>query len=390
MPDLTSPLLQRPGAVDLGVVEDRVVPAAAPADGETQAAGDGLVGVAAHYGDPMGEQRRLAAGEALVDLSHRGVLTVTGPDRLSWLHSLTSQHLTDLLPGESAETLVLTPKGHLEHALHLVDDGERVWITVEPASTEPLRAWLDSMRFMLRVEVADVTREYAVVATLADRTDAELGDLLRLEPAAIWRDPWPAVDTGGSADSTAARGEAVLRGDTSAYGPVQGHPGIGWALTEVVIPRSALTDLAARDDLAWSGLWALEALRIAAWRPRLGHETDHRTIAHEVDWLRTGVHLHKGCYRGQETIARVHNLGRPPRRLVFLHLDGSGHDLPVRGAVVRLGERTVGHITSVARHYEDGPIALALVKRNTDTEADLLVGDGPMPVSAAQTVIVSA
>ena len=133
MPDLTSPLLQRPGAVDLGVVEDRVVPAAAPADGETQAAGDGLVGVAAHYGDPMGEQRRLAAGEALVDLSHRGVLTVTGPDRLSWLHSLTSQHLTDLLPGESAETLVLTPKGHLEHALNLVDEVERVCITVETA-----------------------------------------------------------------------------------------------------------------------------------------------------------------------------------------------------------------------------------------------------------------
>ena len=84
------------------------------------------------------------------------------------------------------------------------------------------------------------------------------------------------------------------------------------------------------------GTWALEALRVAAWRPRLGHETDHRTIPHEVDWLRTAVHLTKGCYRGQETVARVHNLGRPPRRLVMLHLDGSGHGLPEQGADVLL------------------------------------------------------
>jgi folate-binding protein YgfZ len=123
---------------------------------------------------------------------------------------------------------------------------------------------------------------------------------------------------------------------------------------------------------------------VAAWRPRLGFETDHRTIPHEVDWLRTAVHLHKGCYRGQETVARVHNLGRPPRRLVFLHLDGSGHTLPARGAAVELDGRAVGHLTSVARHFEDGPIALALVKRNTPVEAVLAV-EG---LSAAQEEIV--
>ncbi|HHU11004.1 MAG TPA: folate-binding protein YgfZ [Intrasporangiaceae bacterium] len=353
MPQLTSPLLERPGAVDVAVV------------------GAGPGGVAAHYGDPMGEQRALAAGQALVDLSDRGVLTVSGPDRLSWLHSLTSQHLTDLRPGVSAETLVLSPKGHLEHALHLVDDGEQVWISVEPGTAEALVAWLDSMRFMLRVEVRDRTAEYAVLATLGQVPD------LGAAPAATWRDPWPAI----------ADGELV--GDTAAYGPVAGHPGVGWSLTEVTVARDALPGLAVRDDLTWAGVWALEALRIAAWRPRLGAETDHRTIAHEADWLRTGVHLHKGCYRGQETIARVHNLGRPPRRLVFLHLDGSGHDLPAPDTPVRLGERQVGRVTSVARHFEDGPIALAMIKRNTDPEAAILVGEGGDVVSAAQTVIVA-
>jgi hypothetical protein len=172
-------------------------------------------------------------------------------------------------------------------------------------------------------------------------------------------------------------------GDAAAYGPVEGHPATGRAWRELIVPRDALAD--ALGDRPLAGTWAAEALRVAAWRPRLGFETDHRTIAHEVDWLRTAVHLHKGCYRGQETIARVHNLGRPPRRLVFLHLDGSGHVLPSVAAPVLLGEREVGRLTTVARHHEDGPVALAVVKRSIPGDVDLLV-DG---IAAAQTVVVS-
>lgn len=333
-----SPLLSHPGAVE----------------------GEGAdAGVAAHYGDPMREQRLLEEGLAVVDLSHRGVVAVSGPDRLTWLHSITSQHLTGLRPHESRESLVLTPKGHIEHVLHLVDDGETTWVTTEPGDAAPLVAWLDSMRFMLRVEVTDVSADWAVVG------ESSGAESLPGEPLA-WRDPWPG-----------------LVGDTAAYGPVDGHPGSDRAWREVLVPRAELA--AAIGDRALAGTWASEALRVAAWRPRLGFETDHRTIAHEVDWLRTAVHLHKGCYRGQETIARVHNLGRPPRRLVFLHLDGSGHTIPERGEPVYAGgERAVGHLTSVARHFESGPIALALVKRSTDPQAVLATGG----VSATQEVIV--
>ncbi len=322
--------------------------------------GDGHdAGVAAHYGDPLREQRLLAEGLAVVDLSHRGVVTVVGPDRLSWLHSITSQQLTGVGPRESREALVLTPKGHVEHNLHLVDDGETTWITTEPGRSTALVAWLDSMRFMLRVEVADVTSEWAVLGEPSG-LESQPGEPLS------WRDPWP-----------------DLVGDTAAYGPLDGHPALGRAWREVLVPGPALAEAVADRDLA--GSWASEALRIAAWRPRLGFETDHRTIAHEVDWLRTAVHLHKGCYRGQETVARVHNLGRPPRRLVFLHLDGSGHTLPERGAPVMAGERQVGHLTSVARHYEDGPIGLALVKRNTPVDEVLDVAG----ISANQVVVVA-
>ena len=333
-----SALLQRPGAV--------------PAEGPD-------AGVAAHYGDPMREQRLLTEGLAAVDLSHRAVVTVTGPDRLRWLHSMTTQHLADLGAGTSVETLVLSPKGHIEHDLHLVDDGGTCWITVEPGTAGALTSWLESMRFMLRVEVADRTGDHAVLGETTRRESAPG------EPLA-WVDPWPGPV-----------------GDTAPYGPVAGHPGHARRWRELIVPREQLTD--AVGDRALAGIWAAEALRVAAWRPRLGFETDHRTIVHEVDWLRTAVHLHKGCYRGQETVARVHNLGRPPRRLVFLHLDGSGHVLPDRGTPVSLGGRAVGFVTSVARHHELGPIALALVKRSTPALEILTVGG----ISAAPELIVA-
>ncbi len=322
-------------------------------------------GVAAHYGDPGREQRLLTEGLAVVDLSHRGVITVTGSDRLRWLHSLTSQHLADLAPRASAESLILTPKGHIEHVVHVVDDGETTWLTVEPGTAGAVAAWLDSMRFMLDVAVADVTTSWAVLGEPIGRDGGEG------EPVS-WVDPWPGPV-----------------GDTAPYGPVEDHPGADWTWRETLVPRSELADAIGDRELA--GVWALEALRVHAWRPRFQHETDHRTIAHETDWLRTAVHLHKGCYRGQETIARVHNLGRPPRRLVALHLDGSGHLLPEAGSPVHLdsGARAVGHLTSVARHHEDGPIALALVKRSTDPDATLTIPTPSGDVTAAQTVIVA-
>ncbi len=338
----TSPLLERPGAV--------------PAEGLD-------AGVVWHFGDPAREQRRLAEGLGRTDLSHRGVLRITGPDRLSWLHSMTTQQLTGLAPHTSVESLILSPHGHVEHALHIVDDGEATWLTVEPGTAPAVLTWLKRMQFMLRVDPEDVTADWAVLGEPVAR-ESEPG-----EPLA-WRDPWPAPAKGGAL-YTAAAAEA------------EGHP--GWSWREVLLPRGEF-DRRARagefDDAA--GTWAVDALRVAAWRPRLGFETDHRTIPHELDWLRTAVHLQKGCYRGQETVARVHNLGRPPRRLVMLHLDGSEHVLPASGAPVRLGEREIGRVTTPARHHELGPIALAVIKRSVPIDAELLV-DG---IPAAQEVIV--
>ncbi|MFG2111072.1 YgfZ/GcvT domain-containing protein [Streptomyces sp. NPDC048718] len=317
-----SPLLSLPGAV--------------PAEGRDE-------GVAAHYGDLFREQRTLADGAGFVDLSHHGVVTVTGDDRLSWLHLLLTQHVSELPAGQAADALILSANGHIEHALYLVDDGETVWAHVEPGTREALVAYLESMKFFYRVEVADRTDDFAVVHL--------------------------------PAGSITAVPEGVVVRET-AHG------------RDLFLPRADLTDFAAAHGPA-AGILAYEALRVEAHRPRLGFETDHRTIPHEIGLIGSAVHLQKGCYRGQETVARVHNLGKPPRRLVFLHLDGSEVHLPAHGDPIRLAAdgpegRRLGFVTTSARHHELGPIALALVKRNVPVDAELIVGT----TAAAQETIV--
>jgi len=323
--------------------------------------------VAWHYGDPVGEQRALEAGAGVVDCSQMGVVTVTGPDRLSWLHSITSQHLSRLPPRTPTETLVLSPHGHIEHAAGVVDDGTTTWLLTR--THEGLATWLDSMRFTLRVEVADATDVWAAIGESSQpRGDTD---------TVVWCDPWP---------STAPCG--------TRYGPPDDeHPGARRAWRLVLVPRAELAaQVAARQEAGarLAGTWASEALRIAAWRPSAAHEVDHRTLPHELDWLRTAVHLDKGCYRGQETVARVHNLGRPPRRLVMVHLDGSQHLLPTAGTPVLLGSgAAAGVLTSAERHHELGPIGLAVLRRTTPVDAPLTIAVADAdPVAAAQEVIV--
>ena len=305
-------------------------------------------GVAAHYGDPLREQRATEESAGVVDRSNRGVVRITGPDRLSWLHSLTTQALDGLAPGTSAQALVLSPNGHVEHHLTLTDDGTATWLHVEPGTAVALVEFLESMRFMLRVEVADVSQDHAVLTVL------------------------------GPAAGDIAAGLDGVRASV--------NPG-PFGTIDLIVARDRLPGAAGdlvRRGAAAAGMWAFEALRIAAHVPRLGLDTDHRTIPHEVGWIDAAVRLDKGCYRGQETVARVHNLGHPPRRLVFLSLDGSEDRLPGHGDPVELDGATIGFTGSAARHYELGPIGLALVKRTVPVDATLLAGGVP----AAQEVIV--
>ncbi|CAM3908778.1 folate-binding protein [Nocardiopsis rhodophaea] len=325
---MTSPLLTRPGAV-----------AAEPPDAD----------VAAHYGEPAHEGRALEDTAGWIDRGNRGVVRVTGPDRLSWLHSLTSQFLDGIAPGTATEALVMDTKGHIRFHLSIVEDGTAVWAHTEPGAAADLAEFLDSMRFMLRVEVDD------------------LGDRCRVLTLA-----GPDREKALEAVADQLRDVPVRRAEDE---------------TDLFLPADALVPVAEALTAAGVrpvGMWAYEARRIAEHRPRLGLDTDHRSIPHEMNWIGRAVHLEKGCYPGQETVARVHNLGRPPRRLVMLHLDGTAERLPERGASLELNGRAVGAVGSSARHHDLGPIALGLVKRNVPVDAEFVV-DG---IAAGQEVVV--
>ena len=285
-----------------------------------------------HFGEPAKEQRALIEGKAWVDLSHLAVVAVSGEDRLKWLHDLTTQYLVDFGAGNWVSALILDAQGHVEYQFNLVDDGTTTWLVIDPHFAEDLIAYLNKMRFMLRVEVRDATEDFAVM-----------------------RAPGVANEIGGP-----------------------------FAL----VPRAELEEMkSAFDSTAMQvGTWALDAERVAAGRPRHGIDTDFKTIPNELGVLNGAVHMNKGCYRGQETVAKIYNLGKPPRRLVMLHLDGHAVVMPPSGTPVMNGEVQVGFLGTVARHHELGPIALAIVKRNTPVDAELTV-EG---VAASQEIIVEA
>lgn len=320
-------------------------------------------GVPWHYGDPFAEQRLLASGAGAVDLSHREVFDITGVDRLTWLDSLTSQLLLGLQPGESTYDLLLDPNGRIESEMHIAALDDRLLISVEPGNVGAVISFLDRMRFMLRVEVRDVTATWAPV----------------WEPIRQPHSTYPAVLT---APTFAGLPLGDVGGDVSRYRAPLDETFAG---REVFVPREQLGGyLEAVGALA--GTWAWNALRIAAGVPRFGVESDDKSIPHELGLLGDAVHLRKGCYRGQETVARTHNMGKPPRRLVLLHLDGSLDDPPAHGTDVMLGERRIGFIGMGAQHHELGPIASAVIKRNTAVDAVLDVAG----MHATQQIVVNA
>jgi hypothetical protein len=284
-----------------------------------------------HFGQVAQEGRALTKGQAWADLSHRAVIKISGRDRLSWLHSLTTQHLEKLEPGIWSEALILDPKGHLEYQFFLVDDSDATYLHLDQVSAPPLIEYLEKMKFMLDVAVSSVSDSYAILK--APGLSDEIGGPYALLP------------------------RSELEATRQAFNKVS---------TQV-------------------GIWALEAERIAMGRARIGFDSDHKSIPNELGLLNKAVHMNKGCYRGQETVAKVFNLGHPPRRLVLLHLDGSSVDIPNSKDPITLDGKVIGYIGSVARHHELGPIGLGVIKRMTPADAILDVNG----ISASQEILVA-
>ncbi|MDO5662070.1 MAG: folate-binding protein [Brachybacterium sp.] len=352
--------------------------------------GDGAVhlpgpdaSVPAHYGAPLREQRRLETRRAVVDLAQLEILEVSGADHRSWLTTVTSQQLLDLAPGDSTTFTVLSPQGRLEHLAHVaVPDADSLLLITDPGHREGLVQYLEMMRFAARVQITPRDDLRALGALVPAPEAAARAGVTLPDPVAVYTEAWPLVAPGGVA-----------------YGPDPDDVA-GW-----VISLHRRADV---EDVAWpaealAGMLAAEALRVADHRPRLVTEGDERALPHELDLLRTAVHTTKGCYRGQETVAKVLNLGQPPRRLVMLHLDGS-QDVPATaGSTVHLpgadgaAGKMVGTVTTAVVHADLGPIALALVRRAVPIDAALLVQvtvgeeqDGTEDATELPTVLLDA
>ena len=317
-----------------------------------------------HYGNPMIEQRSLFEGDAVCLMDSAGIISVSGTDRLTWLHSLLSQNLKNLKPGESTEALLLDPQGHIEQQIKVIDDGETTWLMVNIENTQPLLDWLSKMVFRMKVELKDRSADFVLFG--ATKPNPELPFVSNSQPL-VWKDGWPGVTQGGYRYSTRA---------------------VTYSWFEHLVEAGNVDNVLSRVSLA--GTMAADALRVAAGRPLAASEIDDKSLPHELDLLSTAVHLSKGCYRGQESVAKVHNLGHPPRRLTFLHLDGSEHSLPDVGDEVRVSgqDKVVGKITSAAQHFEMGPIALAVISRSVAEDASLEVSSSGGMIAATQEVIV--
>jgi folate-binding protein YgfZ len=283
-----------------------------------------------HCGEVAKEQRALADGKAWADLSHRTVVAVSGEERLAYLHAVTTQHVENLQPGVWKDGLILDAQGHIAHQFILVDDGTTTFLQVDSERAQLLISYLTKMKFMMKVDVRDASSEFVIL-----------------------RAPGKTDDIGGP-----------------------------YALVPVSEKKETI-DAFNQANLQ-VGMWAIEAERVASGRARIGLETDHKSIPNELGLLNGAVHMKKGCYPGQETVAKVFNLGHPPRRLVLLHLDGSDVKIPAHGSPVFNGETEVGFVGTVARHYELGTIALAIIKRTVPANATLHIEGIP----ASQEILV--
>lgn len=297
-----------------------------------------------HFGNPLLEQRKLLAGHAFVERSDQSVIRVSGDDAKSWLHSLLTQDVVNLGSGDSTEALLLNPQGHIEHQLKIVIDRDQVLVAVSSSKVDDLVAWFEKMKFRSKVMI--------------EETDLRSFGMFGMAENGAWKDPF-----------------SIERETSVSYNPNRAK----FDYFEVFSNTAPTKEPA--------GLMAFRALRIAAGRPEIV-DVDEKSLPHEFDWLLSAVHLGKGCYRGQEAVAKVHNLGHPPRRLALLNLE-TGDDLTAVGDLVFYHDKQVGKVVASALHFELGSIALSLLARNTPY-LDLLVETSGRKVSASQQVLVPA
>ncbi|MGN6586474.1 MAG: CAF17-like 4Fe-4S cluster assembly/insertion protein YgfZ [Solirubrobacterales bacterium] len=294
------------------------------------------------------QYRQLREECGLLDRSQRGKLLVNGAEAADYLQGQLTNDIEALEPGDGLYAALLDRKGHMQGDMRVLRPGEQtdLWLDTEPEAIEAVRRHLQMYKIGREVEVRDVSEEQAILALIGPR----------------------AVEVAGSAALPENTCEEVTIGGARCLA-------VGTAVgIDVFAP-------AAERDRAWAARLgagaaevspeAAEIVRIEAGRPRFGAEMGSETMPAEAGIVEQAVSFTKGCYIGQETVARLHYKGKPNRHLRGLRLSAPAP----AGAPLRLGEKEVGRLGSAAVSPALGSIGLAILRREAEPGATVAVGE---------------
>lgn len=310
-----------------------------------------------------GQYRALREEAGLLDRSRRGKLLAAGPEAAEYLQGQVTNDVEALAPGEGCYAALLDRKGHMRadlRVLRLADD--QVWLDIEEVATATVLRHLEMYKVGRDVEIADVTGERALVSVIGPGA-VELSGVGRLSPEHAHR----AVQIDGRSCRAVATdlGIDLIAPSGDAEGLCSALRGAG-----VVEVSEA----------------AAEILRVESGRPRYGAEMTEATIPAEAGLDERAVSFTKGCFIGQETVARLHYRGRPNR-----HLRGLRLEAPVdAGDAVRLGDREVGTVGTACVSPALGPIALAIIRREAEPGDRVAVGEAPVQAEVVEPPLNSA
>ncbi len=304
------------------------------------------------YGDVVGEFRLLQESSALIDLGFRSRLCVIGPDRVPFLHGQVTNDIRKLKPGEGCLAALVDHKGKILSDLSVHRLNEELLLDFEPGLTERVSDRLNQFIIAEDVEIVDVAPHYGLLSVQGPKSSSAV-ESLNL----------------GAAPPSEPRQVVALNHDT--FGEIYlvnrartGQPGF-----ELYVPtgslKSAFEALLAAVNSAGGdvcGDAALEQARILAGIPRYGVDMDESNLVSETGIAEEAISYSKGCYIGQEVIARIRTYGRAKRRFCRLTIETSGSDLPANGDLLHAGERKAGWITSATCAMDgSGVVALGYV-----------------------------
>jgi folate-binding protein YgfZ len=310
-----------------------------------------------------GQYRQLREECGLLDRSQRGKLLVTGPEAAEYLQGQLTNDVEAIEPGDGAYAALLDRKGHMQGDMRVLRPQSSVpfgsyadkknsqldlWIDTEPEALEAVRRHLGMYKIGREVDVSDVTSERALLSLIGPR----------------------AVEIAGSAALPEnACDEVTIAGvDVLAVGTADGID-----LIFAAEARERVADALLAAGAAEVSPEAVEIVRIEAGRPRFGAEMGTETMPAEAGIVEQAVSFTKGCYIGQETVARLHYKGKPNRHLRGLRLSGATGAQP--GDAILLGEKEVGRLGSAGVSPAFGAIGLAILRREAEPGATVAVGE---------------